>query len=271
MATNILRQKLDADEPTLCTHVHNIWPSMAEIIGHSGLYDYVEFEAEYAPFGLAELENFCRAVELHGMSSIIKIDQEPRRFLSQRGIGAGFHGVLFADVRSPDDASECVRACRAEISESAGTHGVATRRAFWMTRGGSLSYGGSPEFVKTLDDIVVALMIEKQPAVEQLEQILSVPGVDMIQWGPYDYGMSIGRPGAAAAGDSEIKKVEKQVIEACLKHGVVPRAEIDTPEDAKYYMDLGVRHFAIGTDTDVYFDWLRRTGEGMREAMSKDL
>ena len=271
MATNILREKLKADEPTLCTHVHNIWPSMAEIIGHSGLFDYVEFEAEYAPFGLFELENFCRAVELHGMSAMIKIDQEPRRFLAQRSIGAGFHSVLFADVRTVDDAKECVGATRAEVSESAGTHGVATRRAFWMTRGGSLSYGGSPEFVQALDDIVVAFMIEKEPAVDHLEEILSVPGVDMVQWGPYDYGMSIGRPGAAAAGDAQIKAVERRVIQTCLRLGIVPRAEIDTPEEAKYYMDLGVRHFAIGTDTDVYFDWLRRAGETMRSAMSADL
>ena len=53
------------------------------------MFDYIEFVAEYAPFDLYALENVCRAAELHGLSTMIKIDQEPRRFLAQRAVGAG--------------------------------------------------------------------------------------------------------------------------------------------------------------------------------------
>jgi 4-hydroxy-2-oxoheptanedioate aldolase len=54
---------------------------------------------------------------------------------------------------------------------------------------------GAPSFVQALDDAVVALMIEKAPAVENLEALLSVKGVDMVQFGPADYAMSIGLAG----------------------------------------------------------------------------
>ena len=54
---------------------------------------------------------------------------------------------------------------------------------------------GQPEYVQYLKDVVVALMIEKKSAVDDLEAILDVEGIDMIQWGPADYCMSIGRPG----------------------------------------------------------------------------
>ena len=259
MRSNKLRTLLNAGQPTIGTHLHSTWPSVVEVVGHTGLFDYVEFVAEYAPFDLYTLDNFCRAAELHDLSTMIKIDQQPRRFLAQRGIGAGFQSVLFADCRTVDDARECVRAVRPETPEDGGVHGVGMRRSTYML------YGGTPEYVQALKDIVVVLMIEKKSSVEHLEEILSLGGIDMIQWGPADYSMSIGRPGAR---DAEIKATERRVIETCLKMGIPPRAEIGTPDQAKYYLDLGVRHFCIGTDIVILYHWLKENGENLRKAIS---
>ena len=52
MKKNRLKEKLNSDTPTLATHLHNIWPSVVEVVGHTGIFDYVEFVAEYAPFDL---------------------------------------------------------------------------------------------------------------------------------------------------------------------------------------------------------------------------
>ena len=49
MRQNIIRQKLQNGEPTLSTHIHSVWPAEIEALGHTGLYDYVEFVAEYGP------------------------------------------------------------------------------------------------------------------------------------------------------------------------------------------------------------------------------
>ena len=112
MRTNLIRQKLEAGEPTLSTHIHSVWPSEVEALGHTGMYDYVEFVAEYGPSDLHDLDNLCRAAELHNMGSMIKIDQSLMPFLAQRGIGAGFESVLFTDVRSMDEVLECIQAAR---------------------------------------------------------------------------------------------------------------------------------------------------------------
>jgi 4-hydroxy-2-oxoheptanedioate aldolase len=107
------------------------------------------------------------------------------------------------------------------------------------------------------------LMIEKQGAVDKLEEILDIPGVDMVQWGGADYSMNIGKPGQRTI--PEIKEVEHYVIETCIKKGVRPRAEIGKPEDAKEYLDLGVKDFSIGTDLFVMFQWLRDNGKALKE------
>lgn len=260
MRPNKLRELLNAGKTSIGTRVHNIWPSVVEAIGHTGAYDYVEFLAEYAPFDLHALDNFCRAAELHNLSTVIKIDQEPRGFLAQRGIGAGFQAVMFADCRSVEDVRKCVRIVRPETPEDGGIHGVGTRRFTYM------GYGGSPEYVQALRDVVVMIMIEKRSAVEQLEDILSVEGVDMIQWGPSDYSMSIGRPGERSS--PEVKAVERKVFETALRMGVPARAEIGSPDQARYYRDLGVRHFCIGTDLSILYNWWKTNGDELRKAIS---
>ena len=175
MRPNKLRDLLRAGNPTIGTRMNLAVPAVVEAIGHTDMFDYVEFVAEYATYDLHDLDNLCRAAELYGLSSIIKIDQAPRTFTAQRAIGAGFQGVLFADVRSVEDVRECVRAVRPETPEDGRLYGAAHRHFAYPTA------NRSPEYVQALRDVVVLLMIEKQRAVERLEELLAVPGVDMVQ------------------------------------------------------------------------------------------
>ena len=260
MRPNKLRQLLDSGTPSIGTRVNVIWPGFIEVLGHAARYDYVEFLAEYAPYDLAALNNFCRAAELYDMGAMIKIDQEPRGFVAQRAIGAGFQSVLFADCRTADDVRRCVRIVRPETKGSDGIYGVGPRRFAYMGQ------AGTPEYIQALKDVVVVIMIEKESAVEQLEEILSIEGVDMIQWGGSDYSMSVGMPGQRGA--PEIKKVERRVIETALKMGVQPRAELGTPDQVAYYKDLGIRHFSLGTDLYVMYSWWKENGDALRAAIA---
>lgn len=260
MRRNKLRELLNSGQPTISTHLHTTWPSIVEAVGHTGAFDYIEFVAEYAPYDLYDFDNICRAAELYDLSTMIKVDQANRAYVAQRAIGSGFNSVLFADVRSVEDAQECINIVRPDTLEDGGQYGAAMRRMAYM------SYGGGPEYVQALRDIVVVLMIEKHAAVEQLEEILSLGGIDMIQWGGTDYSMNIGKPGARQT--PELKAVERKVFETAIKMGVPPRAEIGSVDQAQYFMDMGVRHFSIGTDIAILYSWLKQNGEGLRKAIT---
>jgi 4-hydroxy-2-oxoheptanedioate aldolase len=106
---NKLRELIKRGKPTFGTHVLSTWPGMVEVIGYTHDVDYLEFDAEYAPFDLYDLDNIARACELTGMSSMMKVDQEPRTFLATRALGSGIQSVLFADIRTIEDAELCVR------------------------------------------------------------------------------------------------------------------------------------------------------------------
>jgi 4-hydroxy-2-oxoheptanedioate aldolase len=259
MRRNRLRESLNANQPTLGTRILSAWPTIIELVGHSGMFDYVEFSGEYAPYDHAALENMGRAIELFDhLSGMIKIEQESRAHTAVRAIGAGFQSVLFADPRDVKEVESCVRYVRSERPQSGGIHGVNIHRA-------ALLQGGSEAWANALDSVVIAVMIEKQGAIENLPAMLSVPGVDMVQFGPADYSNSIGLTGQFS--HPRVKEAERYTIETALKMGIAVRVELAEPTGFEPYLELGVQHFNVGVDVKTLFTWFRDTGTIMRREL----
>ncbi|MFP5331243.1 MAG: HpcH/HpaI aldolase family protein [Acidimicrobiia bacterium] len=241
--------------------MHSPWPSVIEMVGHSGNFDYVEYVAEYAPHDLHTMDNIGRAIDLFAdFSGMIKIESGPSEWLASRAIGAGIQNVLFADIRTVSDVRSRVRSVRPDTPEDGGEHGVNMRRyvRFGMD-------AGTAEFVAAMKGAVVAVMIEKRQALDDLEGILTVPGVDMVQFGPADFALSIGKPGRYD--DPEVVAAEQRVIETALALGKHPRVELGSTDGAERYLDMGVRHFCVGTDVSILMQWFRRDGAEMRRLL----
>src|SRR5205807_3735612 len=122
---------------------------------------------------------------------------------------------------------------------------------------------------KRYQDSVIILMIEKKGAVDNLEAILEVPGIDMVQFGPSDYGMSIGLGGQRD--HPTVVEAREHVIKTAIKMGVRPRAEISSPKEAEYYLKLGVRDFNLSTDTAVLAAFYRDQGAALREVVDPSM
>ncbi|MDP1751141.1 MAG: aldolase/citrate lyase family protein [Reyranella sp.] len=262
MSRNPLRECLNAGKPTVGTHILSAWPTLVELIGHSKQYDYVEFTAEYAPFTMHDLDNLGRAFELMNMSGMIKIEQTQYTHQAMRAIGSGFQSVLFADIRSVEDAKAAVDAVRAETTMAKGARGRG-RLGVGMRRDvGTVRTGGSPAYVDALNEVVIAIMVEKKSCVDNLEAVLSVPGIDMVQFGASDFSMSIGKTGQYA--DAEVLAAEKKTIETALRMGLHPRVELRDPSQAGKYLEMGVKHFCVGWDVRILADWWDTKGAEMR-------
>lgn len=264
MKKNKLREKIKEGAPTLGTRLISVWPGMVEIVGHTGMFDYVEFLGEYSPWDLHDLENYGRAVELFDMSSMIKVDQNNRAFIAQRALGSGIQNILFTDIRTVEDARECVRIVRAETPSTKGINGAANRRNV-----GYYLEAGSSEYVKAMDEAVVALMIEKKEAVDNLEEILSVEGIDMVQFGPGDYSLSLGYP--KESNHPKVKEAAIKTIKTAIKKGIRPRVEISSIhykiEDLKKYIELGVKDFSLPSEGKIIYEWLREHGENIKRSL----
>ena len=124
---------------------------------------------------------------------------------------------------------------------------------------------GREDREQSVGDTVLAFMIEKKGAVDNLEEILSLNKVEMVQWGGADFSMNIGHP--REMNHPDVVAAKKKTFEMAIKMGVPPRAEIGSADETKEYLDMGVRHFSVGTDIVILHDYWKREGEGVRKAL----
>ena len=131
--------------------------------------------------------------------------------------------------------------------------------------------GGQPvtlnEYVKFVDEIVIAIMIETKSLVDDIEEALSTPGIDMIQFGPSDYSIAIGHPGEGYK-NAEITEAMERSYKVARRKGIRIRAEC-TVEEMQKWIDLGCRDFCIGSETATISAWAQKTGKAIRETLTR--
>ncbi len=260
---NHFRELLLAGKPTVSTRIQSTWPLMTEIAGSTGKYDYIEFVAEYAPYNQYDMENVVRAAELHGMGSMMKVDYQNRGFAAQKAIASGFQAILFTDHITPDEVAKTIRLVTPKCPSCGGEMGYAARR--WT---GYQTFSCQDDYISTASSVVKAFMVEKKETVDNIEEFCSVPGIDMIQFGPNDFALSSGFN--ARDDKKRVKDAEKKVIETAIRHGIRPRCEINSAEEATYYLDLGVKDFSLGLETRIFQNFLTREGDILLNLMAKN-
>jgi 2-keto-3-deoxy-L-rhamnonate aldolase RhmA len=256
---NSFRDKLKAGKATVGTHFMLVDPDVAEIIGDTGLFDYGEFTAEYSAFDMPMLYHLARSAQCGNLPLMIKPDQESQGFVTQAALGAGFKAVLFTDIRQPEDIDVCHRQLRPDTPTEGGHMGVKLRRP-------ALTSYDTGAYLEDLSSIVFCIMLEKNIAVENIDAVLSrakEKGVDMTQWGPADFSFSRGEPGLQAS--PKIRTFEELVIKKSLEYGIRPRIEIGSSEQAKRYIDLGVKDFCAGWDRFILRAQFAQLGEAMKK------
>ena len=158
-----------------------------------------------------------------------------------------------------------VNAVRAETTMAKGVRGRGLLGVGMRRDVGIVRQGGSPAYVDALNEVVIAIMVEKKSCVDNLDAILSVPGIDMVQFGASDFSMSIGKTGQY--GHPDVLAAETKTIQTALKKGLHPRIELRDPSQAGRYLEMGVKHFCIGWDVRILADWWDTKGAEMRKLL----
>jgi 2-dehydro-3-deoxyglucarate aldolase len=211
-------------------------PSIAEILGQDG-YDWIAFDMEHGSFGVAQLPDLCRAVELGGTLPLVRLAQGHPKDCKQ-ALDAGAGGVIVPNVASARQLMEVRDACR---WPPAGVRGVGFSRANLF---GKLF----DTYREQAQAPFLVAMIEGRDALENLPEILCVEGLDAILIGPYDLSASMK---LTAQFDSpeflgaigKIRVQAEQANVACGVHVVTP-----SPVILKQRLAEGFRFVAYGTD-----------------------
>ena len=112
------------------------------------------------------------------------------------------------------------------------------------------------------EEVLLTLQIEHRYAIENLPDILSVPGIDAAFVGPEDLAASLGRPGQTSHPD--VEKAVRYVVEVCDSKGIIPGIHTGSVEKAKYWIDQGMRMVGFGTDIKIILNASRSSIRELR-------
>jgi len=108
------------------------------------------------------------------------------------------------------------------------------------------------------------LQLEGQEAVENIEQILSVPGVDIVFIGPYDLSQSLGIPGEVR--NPKMSEAMTKIVARCIQRKVLAGTFVDTLEDARKWREAGAKYLCYSVDVGLFTEQCRETIRSLRDS-----
>ena len=257
MRTNTTKAKLQEGSHAIGAIIGGFAPDLVELFGAMG-YDFVMIDCEHGPMSLDQTEHMARAAEAFDITPIARIPDHADATIL-RYLDRGLQGIIVPHVNTRQQAEAVARASRYYPN---GHRGVGGGRAH--DYGIGVSRGESTRWVN--DQTLVVCMIEETEAVENLDDILSVPGVDVLHVASGDLGQSMGNPGVA-----DVRRLMSQTIPRIKAGGKLAGVGGNSPEDA-----AGVAEFIkLGASFVTISAWglLRLGAEGfqarLREALGE--
>jgi 4-hydroxy-2-oxoheptanedioate aldolase len=203
-----LREKWQAGEATL-----GVWLSMpstisAEVTSRLG-FDYVCVDTQHGAVEYQTAVTMFQAIELCGGLPITRVPWNEPGIIGKM-LDAGAQGVIVPMVNNRAEAEAVVRACRYAPEGS---------RSFGPTVAG-MRHADYVEWATA--SVAVIPMIETTEALGNLDDIMSVPGIDAIYVGPADLSLSLGLKPRNNDGEAAFDEALTAIVAACGRHGIVP-------------------------------------------------
>jgi len=199
----------------------------AELIAHQG-FDSVTIDLQHGPVDFAAAVGMLQAISTTPAVPMVRVPHnEP--ILTLKLLDAGAYGVICPMINSKAEAEALVSSCR---YPPRGSRSMGPNRA--------VLYGGADYWQHANDEVLLFAMIETRQAVKNLDEIVSVDGIDGVYVGPSDLGMSMGKtPPTLDPQDAEVLAAIKQICDVTRKHGKFAGVHTDGAKTA-------VRRFGEG-------------------------
>jgi len=229
-------------------------PVVAEIAATSG-FDYVCVDMQH---GLSDLDITIGMLQAMARTPTVPIVRVPwnEQGIIGRVLDAGALGVIIPMVNSPEEARRAVDSCR---------YAPAGTRSFGPLVAGARH--GADYFTRANETVACMPMIETKQAVEAIDDILGVEGIDAVYIGPADLSITYGLPPAMDNPDDAFVNALETVVAACQRHGVVPGIHSSAALAGKRAAG-GFRLITVSGDAGPIMQALRADAKAARAAVA---
>jgi 2-keto-3-deoxy-L-rhamnonate aldolase RhmA len=238
MKKNRTRQRLKNGDTCIGTMVREIRsPQVVQLLAAAG-WDFVIVDTEHGFLDMSTLADFASIARYEQATLVVRVPDNLYHLLA-RPLDIGVEGLLCPRVDSREEAELIVRSAKyAPLGDrGVSVSGIATEYRSMTT----------PEYLTAANDnTLIAIQIESVQALERLDEIVSVPGVDAVFIGPEDLSQSMGMPGQIE--HARMREAYQRVIDACIRHNVAAGMHFRDLTMMKEWIGRGMRFVAYKTD-----------------------
>ena len=238
MKKNHVRAKLKEGQPSVGTWLTLPDPTAALLMARAG-FDWLTVELEHTP---VTFETAAQSFAIIAASGVVPLARVPWNHGEniKRVLDTGAYGIVVPMVNSRAEAEAAVAAAR---YAPLGTRSI----------GGQLhaiNFGTDPGtyYARANEEILVVLMAEHIKAIEALDDILSVPGIDVVFIGPNDLHHSMGKPPAFDSEHKEYVDALKHVLKTARKYGIAPGIHVVDAAAAQRRIEEGFQFIAVASE-----------------------
>jgi len=239
---NPVKQKIMRGETVFGIYTAIPSPMIVELAGYNG-YDFVRIDISHMPIDLPTIENMVRAAELSGVTPMVRVDNNPN--LINSVLEMGVQGLVVPDVESIEIAKSVVDATR--------FNPIGDRGIFSAARVSRYGYISGEEYTKwSNNELLLGIQIENIEAVNNMEEILSIEGIDMCLSGRGDLANSLGVPGQK--NHPLVLEAEEKIFDSAIRHGKSISVNLNPTannyiENLKKWKNKGAQVITLGHDT----------------------
>lgn len=227
----------------------------AELLGRVG-FDYICIDTQHGLSDHATMLRIIQTLESSNATTIVRVPWNEPGVIG-RTLDAGAQGIIIPMVNSRDEAQAAVAACR---------YAPDGARSWGPTRIAGRYDSYTPESANAM--VACIPMIETAKAVDEINEILSVPGIDAIYVGPADLSITLGQP-PAADNNGDFAEAIDRILEACADHGVIPGIHANPALYAKR-AEQGFRMITVCNDSTALTGGARRMLDDARSGHGEE-
>lgn len=255
MRTNDVKRKLQAGQPVLGTMISDLRsPTVIQMLAYAG-YDFVFIDMEHGPYGMETVADLIRVARLAGIAPFVRVPDLAYPFLA-RPLDAGAMGLMIPRVESRQQVEYIVDCMR---YPPLGSRGCSVNKG----HNDFLSEPAETLTAKANEEVMVIIQIERKEAIEDIEGLMSVPGVGAAVMGLNDLSLSLGIP-SDPLHPASIEAVEK-VVAAGEKYGVPTGVHTGSLAAIRFWAERGMRILAHTSGLGMLSSGANKSVEALRE------
>ena len=240
MKDNWVRQRMKAGKPVIGCFLGLGSPTIAEMMGLAGM-DWLVIETEHNGLDSAEVQHMLTAIGGTDAVPIVRVPNRDQVYI-QRALDMGAMGVLVPGVRTAEEARAIVSYTR---------YPPQGRRSWGPLRASAYTFDNDDYLERANDNILVALILETSDAVDGLDEICAVPGVDVLTMGPWDLSLELGLDPRKLP-LPQIEQISVDALEIARRHGVEIGVSANTPDGLRERQSQGFTFIQYGPDYGLF-------------------